>query len=256
MTNYYRADRFLIAAIVVVIAILLMGCPDDDDIRDSNNFPQTEDTTYQPSISGTSLKSVADSALLEFSKLAIIINDPRLGFSNAIVVSRAMLGTSSNEPPIPVHIVSLSSMRAYTDTMVTDRFIGPVRQFIYPVMVDDTACSCILVEYANNLYRVVGYGGRNITTDLIRKRHDLESRFPGVSRDSLFLVKIPSLNVYLMGGRGGTGIQLSTVYTVNTALLDTTGFGPPPVVRDSLLPAKTILRSLVRGARDHNGGPR
>ena len=201
--------------------------------------------TPPPHVSAPTLDSAARLALAELKSLAGVMKDTLFGLSTPTDIAGAVVNNAS-EPPIPIHIIPLDTLRMDLSGRITNPPLGEAVQYLYPVLVSGEVRTGMLFE-RDSVYRIVGYGGMHLTKDLVQARRRFALDHGVTDLATLAVVRIPSFNLFLVAGKVDGFIRLATVYPDPN--LEAT-----PQLSDTT--AVTLLAALRSAANDHDSLPR
>jgi hypothetical protein len=131
----------------------------------------------------------------------------RLGFESIEEVSRARI-----EEPIPVFIVTLDRLRAYTRGQDPANLLVPTNQVRFPLSVDGEVRSSITLRLTSGTWEVERIGRPELTKRLSEVIQASAPGAPlGARAASFFQVSILGLNLDFVGQRADTRILLTSV---------------------------------------------
>lgn len=134
--------------------------------------------------------SLAKKTLNDFQKIINQENYKLFGFKSPNEISNLSLGSV----PVNVYMIRLDSLRKFEGGDGKNLLVNNT-QIIYPVYSNNNIVSAIKMEYGKNKWAVVGFGG----ADVINYHEKAIRNFNLPENNKSFIVRIPSLNIYLSG---------------------------------------------------------
>ncbi len=193
-----------------------------------------------PHAAMTSLKEVNTVAQQSLGAFAQLVNEGNyrlLGFESVDEVK-----TARAEAPIPVYMVRLDSLRAFTRGSDTAAILTPLEKAIVPVSVQGEVRSSVTVELRGGKWTAEGFGAPKLARALSKARKDASASAPS---DTYFAVHVAALSSYFLGHRTAGRLMLTTI-------VDDTYLKVPA---GRTLPADDVFATLAAVAQQHNGLP-
>ena len=183
--------------------------------------------------------AVAVQALGTLQKLVTPQNAVRMGF-----LSPEEAATAKLIQPLPVFIVQLDELRAYSSSADPIALLHPLEKIIVPAAVSGEVKSSIVIEKKGEKWAATSFGGPNLVKLLSRAR-DASVGAGAASPSHCVAVYIAGLNQYFVGF-GSSGTLMLTPVVDDVSL----GFQAGQPVR-----ASAVFAKLAPVAQDYNELP-
>lgn len=186
------------------------------------------------------LSAISRAEIATLRGLAEAIDPAILGFRDAKEIDQAVLGT-----PIRTYMITLESLQDYVPAQTTARsLLLDTNEVTVPLHVGGSTRSGITLAKREGGWTPVSFGGANFAKLMSDLRRELASR-DGQSEAAYFVVRIPALNVTMLGTQRSGDLFFAS-------LLDDPRF---KLTRGEMLPATVVLERLQPAAKEHNGLP-
>jgi hypothetical protein len=181
-------------------------------------------------------EAAAKESLRLFAGLVHEKNFRALGFQALEDVKRATLGE-----PLASYFVRLDGLRQYSSASRAKELIQRPPHFIFPVLVGGQPRSSIEVALVNGSWKAIRYGSPQVAQN-VEKMRGTKIKELGLRPRVFFVVRIPALNVVLLGHEAGTSLLLTPIVNQPAYELQLGG----------TLPGEVILQRLVPAAQRHD----
>jgi hypothetical protein len=174
----------------------------------------------------------ASNALATLRKLVTEQNFKSMGFNSLDEVKSAQLSD-----PLPMSNFGLDRLKNYQAGQDANTLLSPSTETIYPVTLGGEVRSSVTLVKKDSGYAVASFGNAEVVKSLTRYRN---ANTPGA-----FVVRIPTLGIYMLGSRVGNRLML-------TPIVEDTRLPFRPGVA---VPADDVLKALAPLAQAYNGLP-
>ncbi len=199
------ANCLAIGCSVLILMLVVQSCTDEN----SDDRKRTTETR----------------ALEKYRHMARGGNLKVLGLDNIGQAADVRLGV-----PFTVYYIADSALGRYTTSIDPLAMLIDVHQRMYPVLLGQTSRALIVMEEDSSGFVPVAIGGTTSARQFTQRREVFASQ-SGIPIDSVFLVRIPALNVDFVGGVDATntfqmglaGRQAMFIQASDTVGIDSAG---------------------------------
>lgn len=146
------------------------------------------------------LDQAAARAIAEYRTIAHEGNLTLLGLDSSAQADLAGLGT-----PFTVYYVSIDELKDYADSIDPVAMLIDAHLRMYPVMLGQHGHAFVVLEGDSTGYTTASLGGA-ATARLFTQRRTMFATQTSIPVDSIFLVRIPALNLDFVGGVNGASV--------------------------------------------------
>jgi hypothetical protein len=183
--------------------------------------------------------AAAAASLATLKELVTPENAAGMGFRSPEEAGEATLAQ-----PIPVFMVQLDELRAYSSERDPSSLLHRLDKAVVPAVVGGSVRSSIVVEKVGERWTATSFGAPKLAR-LLSDARDASARTGGIPADACFAVHVAALNSYYIGYRSGPSLML-------TAVLDEPALD---LRAGQSARANEAFAKLAAVARDYNGLP-
>lgn len=185
------------------------------------------------------IRPAASKALGTYRSIITEQNYMRMGFKSTEEVKTAQLGV-----PFQEFMVRLDQLQKYEPSVDPNQLLSGGQIVYFPVNVQNETRSSIVMVKDKEQWKAISYGSTNLVKLLASTRSRLE-RTADISNSSLFVVRIPALNLYFIGYHKNQQLMLAPI-------LDNAEYKFKSGIPIS---GQEVFRTLLPYAKSHDGLP-